>query len=67
MSKQGQWQEMAGLVTDEMLDTFGIVGEPSTIVPEMKRRYGDFVDRTSGGFGFVDKEQRLNMVAELRA
>ncbi len=67
MSKQGQWQEMATLVSDEMLNAFGIVGEPEAIVPEIKARYGDFVDRTSGGFGFVDREQRLQMVSELRA
>ena len=38
-----------------------------SIVPEIKRRYGDFVDRTSGGFGFVDTETRRRMIGELRA
>jgi len=33
MSKQGQWAEMGELVTDEMLNTFGIMGEPKDIVP----------------------------------
>jgi probable F420-dependent oxidoreductase len=67
MSKQGKWQEMGELITDEMLNTLGIVGEPDTIVPEIKRRYGDFIDRTSGGFGFVDTDSRQKMVADLRA
>lgn len=67
MSKQGKWEEMAGLVTDEMLNTFGIMGERDTIVPEIKKRYGDFVDRTSGGFTFVDDDKRREMIAELRA
>ncbi len=67
MSKQGQWQEMAELVNDEMLNTFGVVGEPTDIVPEIKRRYGDVVSRTSGGFTFVDREERLEMVQALRA
>jgi hypothetical protein len=36
-------------------------------VPEMKQRYGDFTDRTSGSFGFVDHDTRTEMVAALRA
>ncbi len=67
MSKQGKWQEMGDLITDDILEAFGVVGEPDTIVPEIKKRYGDFVDRTSGGFTFVDTDDRLQMVADLRA
>ena len=66
MSKQGQWQEMGELITDEMLDTFAVMDEPGNIVAEMKSRYGDFTDRTSGGFTFVEAETRLQMIAELR-
>jgi probable F420-dependent oxidoreductase len=67
LSKQGRWADMAELVTDEMLNTMGIMGGPETIVPEMKARYGDFTDRTSGSFGFVDDDLRRDMVAQLRA
>lgn len=67
MSKQGKWAEMSELVTDEMLNVFGIMDEPGNVVPTMKARYGDFVDRTSGGFTFVDTETRTQMVADLRA
>jgi len=67
MSKQGKWQEMGTLITDEMLNTFGIMAEPPGLVDEIKRRYGDFVDRTNGGFTFVDSETRMEMVSSLRA
>ncbi len=67
MSKQGKWQEMGELINDDILNVFGIMDEPQNIVAEMKSRFGDVVDRTSGGFGFVDTEQRQQMVAELRA
>jgi len=66
MSKQGEWQAMGQMITDEMLNTFGM-GEPETLVSEIKRRYGDIADRTGGGFTFVDTDQRLKMVADLRA
>ncbi len=67
MSKQGKWQEMGELITDEMLNTFGVMDEPANVVAEIKSRFGDIVDRTSGGFGFVDSDQRQEMVASLRA
>ena len=67
MSKQGQWKEMADLITDDILDVMGVVGEPDQVVNEMLARYGDFTDRTSGAFSFVDTEQRVNMVSALRA
>ncbi len=67
MSKQGKWQEMGELVTDDMLNAFGVMGEPDGIVDEIISRYGDFTDRINGGFGFVDSEKRQQMVAALRA
>jgi len=67
MSKQGQWKEMADLITDDILDVMGVVGEPDQVVKEMLARYGDFTDRTSGAFSFVASEQRVNMVSALRA
>jgi len=67
MSKQGRWQEMGTLISDDILEAFAVVGEPKDIVPEIKRRYGNFVDRTSGGFGFVDADARRAMIAELQA
>ena len=67
MSKQGKWQEMGELITDDMLNVFSVMDEPENVVAEIKSRFGDISDRTSGGFGFVDTEQRLSMIAELRA
>jgi probable F420-dependent oxidoreductase len=66
MSKQGRWKEMGDLISDEVLDAFAVVGEPKTIVPEMKRRYGAFVDRCSASFEFVDRDERKALIAELR-
>lgn len=66
MSKQGKWQEMGEMITDDILNVFGVMGEPSTIVPEIKARFGDVVDRSSGGFTFVDTEDRMKMIADLR-
>jgi probable F420-dependent oxidoreductase len=45
LSKQGKWVEMGGLIDDEILNTFAVVGEPEQIAPELKTRYGDIIQR----------------------
>lgn len=45
LSKEGRWAEMAGLIDDEILRTFAVVGEPQEIAPELRRRFGDIADR----------------------
>ncbi|MXZ52930.1 MAG: LLM class flavin-dependent oxidoreductase, partial [Acidimicrobiaceae bacterium] len=47
LSKQGQWVEMGALIDDEMLNAFAVVASPEGIAPELARRYGDVVTRTS--------------------
>ena len=47
LSKEGKWKEMGTLIDDEILETFAVVGEPETIAPELKKRYGDVISRIS--------------------
>ncbi|MGI8663755.1 MAG: LLM class F420-dependent oxidoreductase [Acidimicrobiales bacterium] len=47
LSKQGKWVEMGGLIDDEILNTFAVVGEPEQVAPELQRRYGDVISRIS--------------------
>jgi len=47
LSKKGGWVEMGNLITDEILNTFAVVGEPESVAPELLRRYGDVVSRVS--------------------
>lgn len=67
MSKQGRWEEMGTLITDNIVKEFAVVGEPGAIAPEMLRRYGAFTDRTSASFPVADEEQRGAIIAALRA
>jgi hypothetical protein len=67
MSKQGRWKEMGSLIGDDVLNEFAVVAEPHDVVPEMIRRYGDFVDRTSAGFSVGDPDMRRKMIEALRA
>ncbi|NDD96731.1 MAG: LLM class F420-dependent oxidoreductase [Actinobacteria bacterium] len=47
LSKQGKWVEMGNEITDEVLNTFAVVGEPEQIAPELTHRYGDVIQRIS--------------------
>ncbi len=47
LSKQGDWKTMGTLIDDDILNTFAVVGEPEAIAPELKRRFGDCVQRIS--------------------
>ena len=67
MSKQGRWVDMGTLITDDILQEFGVMGEPETIAGQMIERYGSFVDRTSASFPISDDEQRAEVIAALRA
>jgi probable F420-dependent oxidoreductase len=45
LSKTGRWDEMAGLIDDELLHTVAIVGQPSEIGSAIRARFGGLADR----------------------
>ena len=47
MSKRGEWDQMAGVITDEMLDAFAVSGTPDAVGRQIVERYGDIADRIS--------------------
>jgi probable F420-dependent oxidoreductase len=47
LSKRGDWDTMANLIDDEMLETFAVVGDLDDIGQMVKDRYGGLVDRFS--------------------
>jgi probable F420-dependent oxidoreductase len=47
LSKQGKWVEMGSLITDDILNTFAVVGPPNHVAGELHRRYGDVIQRIS--------------------
>ncbi len=45
MTKRGEWDAMGGLIDDEVLHTFAVVGTPEEAFAEVKKRYGDICTR----------------------
>jgi hypothetical protein len=67
MSKQGRWEEMGKLISDDILDAFAVVGGPSDIAGQIKSRYGDIVDRTSAAYANISEADRRKIIQELTA
>jgi alkanesulfonate monooxygenase SsuD/methylene tetrahydromethanopterin reductase-like flavin-dependent oxidoreductase (luciferase family) len=65
LSKQGQWDTMGQLIDDKILEAFAIVGTPDEIIPRLKARYGDAVDRVTLNFGFGAKASSRELIAAL--
>ena len=67
LSKEGGWQAMGELIDDEILGTFAVVGEPSTVAAGLLDRYGDLVQRISFYAPYkADPETWLPIVRELQ-
>lgn len=47
LSKQGRWEDMAGLIDDGFLAKFAVCGEPSTIAAQLHDKYAGFATRLS--------------------
>jgi probable F420-dependent oxidoreductase len=67
-SKQGDWEEMGKLITDEIMNEFAVVGPMNEIAARIRARVGAHADRVSFGVPYVgDAEYWADVVAELRA
>jgi probable F420-dependent oxidoreductase len=47
LSLRADWEGMAALVSDEMLDAFAVVGNPCEVPEKLRQRYGGLLDRLS--------------------
>ena len=65
MSKEGKWDEMGTLITDDILNEFAVVAEPMKIAAKVKARYGDVIDRTSVAYATLPRDARMEIIREL--
>jgi len=67
MSKQGLWDEMGQLITDDILNEFAVVGESDDAVAKFKSRFGGLVDRTTVSFSARDAEHKSAIMQQLKS
>lgn len=66
MAREGKWTEMAASVTDEMLDTFAVVGSPDEIAAGIAARGKGNFDRVSPVIYSPDLELLRALLAAMR-
>ncbi|MCC6710099.1 MAG: TIGR03617 family F420-dependent LLM class oxidoreductase [Gammaproteobacteria bacterium] len=67
MSKQGRWDDMGTVITDDLLHAFAVVAEPADIAKGIKARCAGLVDRVSAAYAHLSLEDQARIVAELTA
>jgi probable F420-dependent oxidoreductase len=68
LSKAGRWTEMAGLITEEMVDAFAIVACPDDLPARVAERFGGVVTRLSfTPSPGLDRDAAADLVRRLRA
>jgi len=66
MSKQGLWDEMGTMITDDILNEFAVVGETDEAVDKFKARFDGLVDRTASNFAVRDAEHKQTVMQKLK-
>lgn len=69
MSLEGRWEEMGDLISDEILQTFAVVGEYDEIAPLLLKRYGGLADEvglTLPTQGIAEQRQIKRIIRELQ-
>jgi probable F420-dependent oxidoreductase len=67
LSKQGEWQKMGELISDEILETFTVVCEdPAQIAPCFAQRYGDLIDTWHCTVDLPDRELQSQLLRSLQ-
>lgn len=70
LSKQGEWVAMGERITDEMLETFAIVGLPEELPAKLHARYGGLVERLAlisyTGIESTDRTRWLATLQQIR-
>jgi probable F420-dependent oxidoreductase len=57
LTKTGRWAELPGLVDDEVLAAFAVVGEPAAARAALQERYAGLVDRVSLSMPYQPDEE----------
>ncbi len=68
LTRQGRWQDMGALITDDILQTFALVSEDMEQVPALlKQRYGGLADTWLCTVQTGDTDRQKHLVAAVQA
>jgi probable F420-dependent oxidoreductase len=68
LTREGRWQEMGALITDDILQTFAVVSEDIEQVPALlKQRYGNIADTWMCTVETGDADQQKRLITAVQA
>ncbi len=65
-ARNGQWDAMPGMISDEIMDTLAVSGTWSELPGKIKDKYGDLLDRISYYLPYIPGEQEEGWQATIR-
>ncbi len=70
MTREGKWEEMGKLVSDEMLEAYAVVEKPEDLPAALKKRYGNgYINRLQideTWFDGLSDDEIVSLVAEIK-
>ena len=67
LSRRGAWAQMGGLIDDEVLATFAVVGTPQEVPGLVRRRFGDLVTRFTLSVPYLtERARRQQLLVDMR-
>jgi probable F420-dependent oxidoreductase len=67
LTREGRWDELGAPITDEILNTFAITGEPDGIAKTIKQRFGGVVDAIRSDLELEDQETQHEIIRAIEA
>ncbi|MCR9259448.1 MAG: TIGR03617 family F420-dependent LLM class oxidoreductase [Pseudomonadaceae bacterium] len=67
LNRQHRTDDMAALISDDMVNTIGIVGTPEEVVEQMNSRFANLISRTSFHVPDLPAEQLKELLSKLKA
>ncbi len=67
LNRHHRTDEMAALISDEMVNTIGIVGTPEDVVDQMKSRFANLISRTSFHVPDLPADQLSELLSRLKS
>ena len=66
LTKKGLWQDIAGLITDDMLESIAVTGTPSEVSTQIFDRYGNIAARIAPSIFSGDPAVTAELIKALK-
>ncbi len=66
LNRQHKTAEMAALITDDMVNTIGIVGEPQEVISTMQQRFQGVISRTGFSIPGMEDAEMASLLSQLK-